>query len=137
MTDSTSVLAEKSLASLLNEFRDALSNKRLPFCECASCHNKFPFPRTRCLKCNSDQIAVRFASGTGKIYAFTILHRSPSPSLRVPSVVAIIELAEGVKVYANVSYTENLAIGDYVELHFEDFNGNLKPVFQQIRKSKV
>lgn len=137
MNDSRSVIAQKSLASLMNEFKDALSNKRLPFCECLSCNHKFPYPRTRCPKCNSDQVSVQFAKGAGSVYAFTVLYRSPSPSMKLPTIVAIIDLTEGVKVNANVSYVEDLAIGDHVQLRFEDLNGSAKPVFQQVRKSGV
>jgi uncharacterized OB-fold protein len=136
MNDSISAPPERSLASLVNEFKDALRNRRLPFCECLSCNHKSPFPRTRCPQCNSGRIIVQFARGLGRVYAFTVLHRSKSPIQKVPIIVAIIELIEGVKVNANIRYVENLAIGDNVKLQFEDFGGASKPVFHRINASE-
>jgi uncharacterized OB-fold protein len=64
------------------------------------------------------------AAGRGTVYSFTVIHRPPFPVFRdkVPYVLAIIELTEGVRMMTNIIGCEPnmVEIGMPVEVTFED-----------------
>jgi uncharacterized protein len=108
-----------SISEAISEYKNSLAQKRLPYFECKACSHKFPYPRTSCLKCGSKEIELKIANGSGKIHTMTVLHRARDPSVKVPFVVAMVELSEGLKVMANAAYPTNLTIGDDVLVRFE------------------
>lgn len=74
----------------------------LPFC--TACGAFFWYPRPVCPTCLGDGVEWREAAGTGVVHAVTVLHRpgagrDPKDG---PYAVAIIELAEGVRMLSNV-----------------------------------
>ncbi|HKZ79874.1 MAG TPA: Zn-ribbon domain-containing OB-fold protein [Pyrinomonadaceae bacterium] len=92
--------------------------------QCSAC-NKFRFyPRCICPYCFSDKFEWRQAAGRGTVYSFTIIHRAPFPAFRdkVPYVLALIELTEGVRMMTNILECEPnmVEIGMPVEVTFED-----------------
>mgnify|MGYP001050386604 CR=1 FL=1 len=71
------------------------------------------------------------------VHSFTVIRRAPHASFasRVPYVVALIELDEGVRMMANILGKDALMtkIGDPVEVAFEERSGNCKvPQFRRI-----
>jgi uncharacterized OB-fold protein len=64
------------------------------------------------------------ASGKGSVYTFTVTHQNQAPGFRgeVPYVLAVVELAEGVRMMTNVvgCAPEDVRIGMPVEVVFED-----------------
>lgn len=126
----------KTLSEMISGFNSSISNGRLPYFECSKCHHRFPFPRLECVECRSTEISIRHSVGTGTIYSFTVVHRSSSPTTRTPYIVALVELAEGTKLYANVAYHRDVSIGAKVTVRFDDVsegleNGrNKKPIFE-------
>jgi uncharacterized OB-fold protein len=71
----------------------------------------------------SDRIAWIEASGKGTIYSFTVVHRAPAQFAdSVPYVVALVDLAEGVRMMTNVVGCDPTAvrIGAEVEVEFDD-----------------
>jgi hypothetical protein len=74
----------------------------LPWCR--ACDQPFWYPRAICPRCLGDKIEWRAASGEGVIYAASVQHL-PGPGRDAadgPYVVALVDLAEGVRVMANV-----------------------------------
>jgi uncharacterized OB-fold protein len=71
----------------------------------------------------SDRIAWFDASGRGTIYSFTVVHRAP-PGFTdsVPYVVALIDLAEGVRLMSNIVDCApiDVRIGAAVQVTFDD-----------------
>ncbi len=72
--------------------------------QCNGCGKFIFYPRGLCPHCLSDDLSWQRAQGTGEVYAFTIVHRHPNPAFGgdIPYVVAMIELAEGVRMLTNL-----------------------------------
>jgi hypothetical protein len=90
---------------------------------CTACGQPFWYPRTHCPHCGSDALEWITTSGRGHVYTFTVVRQSPDPFFapRVPYVVAMVELAEGPRVMANVidCDPETVRIGMPVTVGFE------------------
>jgi len=85
-------------------FWDAARENRLLLQHCESCDKPIHYPRMVCPHCGSARTGWRIASGRGRIYSYTVVV-SNAPSAFVadmPYVVAVIELAEGVRLLSNV-----------------------------------
>ena len=85
-------------------FWDATREQRLVLPWCLACERPHWFPRDACPHCLSPQLEWRPASGRGVIYAVSVMPKPAMPMLadRVPYVVALIELEEGVRMMSNV-----------------------------------
>jgi len=105
-------------------FFAAAAENRLELQRCAACGRVWFFPRPACVACGSQDYAWLRASGRGGVHSFSIVRRAPSPEFRdrVPYVVALIDLAEGPRMMANVvgEGALEVSIGDALELTFED-----------------
>lgn len=101
----------------------AARENRLVMQHCYGCGTYRFFPSRLCPECGSDEQVWGPCSGRGTIYSLTTVHRAPTPAFRagVPYVVALVELAEGPRVMANIVGEGRLeaAIGDAVEVCFE------------------
>src|SRR5437588_7844697 len=83
---------------------DAARERRLLIKECRACGRAFFYPRTYCPRCWSPDTEWKEASGRGRVYTFTVVHQNDLPPFneRVPYVVAIVELEEGVRMTSNI-----------------------------------
>jgi hypothetical protein len=83
----------------------------------------FYYPRTRCPHCLADDWTWSDASGRGTVHAFTIdrVGHDPGQRERLPLVIAVIELAEGPRMTANVLECdpEEVRVGMPVEVMYE------------------
>lgn len=72
--------------------------------ECRSCGKAFFYPRNACPRCWSSETEWREASGRGTVYTFTVVHQNDLPPFRdrLPYVVAVVELDEGVRMTSNI-----------------------------------
>jgi hypothetical protein len=108
---------------------------RLVLRECADCGQRHFPPRFACPRCWSARLRWIEASGTGRVYTFTVMHRAPAPAWqpRTPYVVALVDLAEGPRMMANIVGADALgvAIGEQVTLCFEDRDGMALPQFRR------
>jgi uncharacterized OB-fold protein len=71
----------------------------------------------------SDRLAWIETSGKGTIYSFTVVHRAPAQFVdAAPYVVALVDLADGVRMMTNVvgCAPSAVRIGAAVEVEFED-----------------
>ncbi len=116
---------------------DAATNEVLLLRQCTACGARHFPPRHLCPKCWSHALEWIPATGQGVIYSFTVMHRSPTPEFvkRVPYVVALIDLAEGPRMMANVVGDDALqtCVGDRVSVCYESRAGGAKlPQFRRV-----
>ena len=107
-------------------FWDSLRQHAMQLQRCASCDQFVYYPRPVCPACGSDYLVWTPVSGRGVVHAFTIPHRHPDPAFaaRLPYVVALVELDEGVRMLANLvdvePTPEAVRVGLPVELVYDD-----------------
>ncbi len=111
--------------------RDTLLIRR-----CKACLALHFMPRHLCPHCWSTELEWVEASGKGTVHSFTIIRRAPLASFadRVPYVVALVELDEGVRLVANILGDDALdtRIDDPVEAVFEQRRDGAKvPQFKR------
>ncbi len=75
--------------------RDDQGNPYLAGTKCNSCGHTYVGERTVCANCyaRDDMTSVRLAE-TGKVYVFTVIHRS-FPGIKTPFVDVIVDLEDG------------------------------------------
>ncbi|MEZ5741336.1 MAG: OB-fold domain-containing protein [Burkholderiaceae bacterium] len=102
---------------------EAAANDRLHLQRCASCQAFQNLPRGHCVACGSTDMTWTPASGKATLASFSIVHRAPSAAWRtqVPYVLALVDLAEGVRLMLNVRTADpgSLQIGEALEIFFE------------------
>lgn len=116
-------------------FWEATKEHRLVLQWCRSCGKVVHYPRELCPFCLSDDLEFRPASGKGEIYALSVHHRAGFGGMedRVPYVVALIDLEEGVRMMSNVVGRDpgEVKVGMKVRLTWEDLSdGKALPLFE-------
>lgn len=116
---------------------EAAKRHELLLQQCSSCQRFRFYPRVICPHCFSESFEWRRASGTGRIYSFTTIHRAPFPSFadKVPYTLALIELDEGVRMMSNIIDCDPMTveIGMRVEVTFEDLTEEISlPQFKAV-----
>lgn len=98
---------------------------------CDSCEQVWYFRRDFCPNCGSTMPKVLQASGNGRVYALSMVHRAPSEALRAlaPYLIVMIDMDEGFRLMAHGD--SSLKIGDRVGASFVDFGGNIVPRFER------
>ena len=100
---------------------------------CRSCGTLFRFAHAWCPACWSDDLDYKVASGKGTIETFTVVYQAPYPAFedKIPYVIALIELAEGVRMMSNVvgCEPEDMAIGAAVKVVYEARGPLMLPMF--------
>jgi len=93
----------------------------LPFCP--RCVAWIFYPRHWCPHCYGSELEWRETGGRGSVYSFSVVHQAPFEAYEaeVPYVLAIIELAEGPHLMANVvdCAPETVHVGMPVRVVFE------------------
>jgi hypothetical protein len=96
----------------------------LPWCR--ACGRPHWYPREVCPHCLSDAVEWRAATGRGVVYAASTMPRPALPMLadRVPYVVALVELDEGVRMMTNIVDVDPdaVTVGLAVELRWEELS---------------
>jgi len=115
---------------------NATGERRLVIRHCKACGAKHFMPRHLCPTCWSDQLEWVESKGSGTVHSFSIVHRAPSPAFaaKVPYVIAMIDLDDGPRMFANVVGPSALdvTIGDRVKLTFEERgDGAMLPQFER------
>lgn len=110
-------------------FWDALARDEVQIQRCRSCGAFIHYPRARCPRCLSAQLAFEIVPGTGSIHTFTIARQATSPHFadEVPQILAVVELdgCPGVKVTTTLVGTAatELRVGAPVEPVFDHGDG--------------
>jgi hypothetical protein len=114
---------------------EACARHELYVQRCRGCRTwRFP-PRALCPACLSSATEWVRASGRGTVYSFTVTHQNQAPGFRerLPYVLAVVQLEEGVRLMTNVVGCEPGAvhIGMPVEVTWDDVTPELAvPVFR-------
>ena len=80
-------------------FWDALREDRIALQHCDQCGRWVYYPRSRCPACLSPSLTWTPVDGFGTVYTFTVAEQPTAPPFadEVPQLLAIVELAEGVR----------------------------------------
>ena len=118
-------------------FWEATRERRLELPWCADCARAHWYPREVCPHCHGSDIGWREASGAGVVYAVSVQHRPGWPGLaeRVPYTVALVDLAEGVRLMSNVigREAEDIVVGQEVRVAWEPLSdGRHLPQFEVV-----
>lgn len=113
---------------LTKTYWDSVKAHAMQMQQCADCQKFIFYPRAVCPHCGSRNWAWKPVSGKGKIYGFSI-NMGKHPSARpfdndVPYVIAVVELAEGVRLMTNIVGIEpdpnKIKVGMDVVVHYDD-----------------
>ena len=112
-----------TLTPLNQVYWEGTAKRELRVRHCRACDARFRFVRSMCPVCWSEDLDWQVVSGRGKVVACTIVTSAPYESVadRVPYVLALIHLAEGPTMMANVveCAPEAVHVGMAVDLTFE------------------
>lgn len=95
------------------EYWDAAARGVLVIKHCNRCDRDFFYPREHCPKCWSTDTTWVESAGLGTVYTFTVIEQNDLPPFRdrLPYVVAIVELDEGVRMTSNVEGIDPAEVG--------------------------
>jgi uncharacterized protein len=109
-------------------FWDAAAEGRFLIKRCTGCGKAHWYPRNLCPFCMSAETVWEESPGEGVIYAYSVMHRSPTG----PYAIGYVTLNEGPAVLTNFVgvATDGLSIGMKVKVRFQDTDGGPPvPVF--------
>ena len=128
---------EPQASEATDRFWDATKDKRYLIQWCDACVHPIFYPREVCPTClSSDSLDWRESKGKGTVYAVSVQHRPANPMMadKVPYVVALVELDEGIRVMSNVVNSDpfSVQVGDAVSLTWEELSdGRNLPLFEK------
>jgi uncharacterized OB-fold protein len=104
-------------------FWDACRDGKLCMQQCDACgHIRFPINHV-CTRCLSGDFHWQPLSGRGTVFSYIVFHQVYNQAFRqdVPYNVALVQLAEGPRMYSNVVGVPNDAVkvGDALEVVFD------------------
>ncbi|NOZ50340.1 MAG: Zn-ribbon domain-containing OB-fold protein [Chloroflexi bacterium] len=79
---------------------------------CKTCHHYVFYPRLVCPHCGADALAWVEATGKGVIYTYSVVTNNPPSAFMadLPFVIAVVQLAEGVRMMANIVDCDSAAL---------------------------
>jgi uncharacterized OB-fold protein len=114
-------------------FWEAVQRRELALKWCAHCAKAFHPKRIVCTNCGAEDLAWRPASGRGRVYSFSEVHRAPSTvfAASVPYTVGLVALDEGVHLFTRfVAEPGPIAIDAPARVDFRVLElGQLLPIF--------
>jgi uncharacterized OB-fold protein len=126
------------ITAAMRPFFDAAREHRLVVLRCCSCGTlRFP-ARELCNSCLSREVEWVPVCGRGTIFSYSVMHQVYHPGFanEVPYAVAVVELAEGVRMTTNIvdCPLTDLRIGMPVEVVFEEITSEVTlPKFRRVR----
>jgi uncharacterized OB-fold protein len=112
-------------------FWDAAAEGKFLIKRCTACGEAHWYPRALCPFCFSEKTVWEEIPGEGVIYAYSVMHRSPSG----PYAIGYVTLNEGPAVLTNFVDVapDGLSIGQKVKVKFQPTeNGPPVPVFAPV-----
>ena len=93
-------------------FWAATRDRRYVLPWCTACERPHWFPREYCPFCLSPELEFREASGAGTVYAVSVMPKPGNPLMRErsPYALALVDLAEGVRVFTEIVGIEPEAV---------------------------
>lgn len=114
-------------------FWDGVREHKLLIQRCTACATlRFPW-LPGCNTCGSPDWDTVEASGAGTVFSYVVMHHPPFPAFDPPYAVALVELAEGVRMVSNITGVpyDKVRIGLPVRLEFLRVDEELElPVFR-------
>ncbi|MFG2997547.1 OB-fold domain-containing protein [Streptomyces sp. NPDC048340] len=114
-------------------FWDGVREHKLLIQRCVDCETlRFPW-LPGCNACASLRWDTVEASGSGTVFSYVVMHHPPFPAFDPPYAVALVELAEGVRMVTNITGVpyDKVRIGLPVQLEFLRVDEELElPVFR-------
>lgn len=125
---------EPPVTDTTQAFWDATREERLLVQWCTACEAPIFYPREVCPTCLGTALEWRPSAGDATVYAVSVQHRPAMPMLadRVPYVVALVDLDEGIRMMTNVvdCDPEDVHVGQRVSVRWEELSdGRRLPVF--------
>jgi uncharacterized OB-fold protein len=123
--------------SLIQEFKESLTQKNLIGRKCRACASISVYPNFYCRKCgNTNFERVKF-SGKGTLITYTILHAVPSRfKENAPLAIGLVELEEGGRISAQLDASEDeLSVGKKLEAIFQERDGRILLKFKPLGDS--
>ncbi|MGB3444483.1 MAG: OB-fold domain-containing protein [Actinophytocola sp.] len=101
--------------------------------QCGGCGELRHPPGPMCPSCNETKPGWTAASGLGEVYSYVVHHHPPVPGRTLPFVVALVELAEGVRLMAELDVPpDEVHIGLPVRVGFVEVDDELTmPVWRR------
>ncbi|GAB2733519.1 bifunctional MaoC family dehydratase N-terminal/OB-fold nucleic acid binding domain-containing protein [Streptomyces bullii] len=116
-------------------FWEGVDRHELLIQRCTGCGSlRFPW-LPGCSACGCPEWDTVEASGEGRVFSYVVVHHPPFPAFAPPYSVALIELAEGVRIISNVVGVpyDKVRIGMPVRLRFRRYDDeSVLPVFQGV-----
>jgi 3-oxo-4,17-pregnadiene-20-carboxyl-CoA hydratase alpha subunit len=115
-------------------FWRGVAEERLLLSNCARCSRLQHPPTPMCPDCGSTDWVTQEASGRGTVHSWIVSHH-PTEADELPRIVALVELAEGVRLVSNL---QEVTVGDVrndmdVEVMFAEVDGVKLPQFRPVR----
>jgi hypothetical protein len=126
---------EPPISDIAAPFWEATRDRRLLLQWCKACAQAIHYPREFCPACLGEDFEWRESAGQGEIYAFNVMHKPGNRGMadRVPYVIALVTLDEGVRLVTNIVGEEPslLRVGTRVNLTWEALSdGRNLPLFE-------
>jgi uncharacterized OB-fold protein len=130
---------EPPSSELTAPFWEATRDRTLLVQWCRSCEEPIFYPREVCPRCLGTDLEWRSSSGAGVIYAASVQHRPATPVMsdRVPYVVALVDLDDGIRLMSNLVDCDpaDAVPGTSVEVCWEPLSdGRNLPQFRPVRR---
>lgn len=114
-------------------FAEAAARDKLLIKRCKRCGNACSPARIACPKCISCELNWEESKGEGTVYTFTIVRQALSDAWnnKIPYVVALIQLTEGVYMLSHVvdADIDRIHVGMPVKVTFREFDGMKLPAY--------
>lgn len=137
----TATRFEPPTSEVSQPFWDATRERRFLIQWCGPCERPIFYPREVCPQCLTGQgLEWRESNGNGTVYAASVQHKPANPMMadRVPYVVALVELDEGIRIMSNVVNCppDDVTVGRPVRLTWEPLSdGRNLPQFELAKES--
>ena len=116
-------------------FWDGCKERRLLVQRCVRCGALRHPPRPMCPRCQSLDWDTIEASGRGTVFSFVMPRHPPLPWFDDGYIVALVDLAEGVRLVTNLvdCTPDDARVGMDVQVRFTEFDGGLVlPLFAPV-----
>jgi uncharacterized OB-fold protein len=108
-------------------FWDGTAQRELRIQSCPACLRLRHPPGPFCPSCGQDSPSYVVASGRGSIFSYVVHHHPPVPGKRLPIVIALVELEEGVRMLGELLdvAADDVAVGLPVVVDWSRVDGEL------------
>ena len=117
-------------------FWDAAEAGRLDIQNCETCNKLWHPPRPMCPDCHGTNLAPKSVSGKATLYSWSVPIHPPAYGFEAPPIIALVDLAEGVRVVSNIVDAEPEALKNDMALtvEFAETAKSAVPVFKPAKE---